>query len=244
MMPKGGDCRFLASSRHSFAAKKANYMEENSRGILSGYSSIDKITGGWKKGELILVTGRPGTGKTTFAMNIALNAANEQKVPVGFFSMAADFNELPVGSAIIPELLYIDDTARRTISEIQDNIYSLVNDSKVRLIIIDYLELLDGPKELRGYRKAEICHITHKLKVSARELNIPIIVTSQLPKNSFFQSIYASSIFGISNTIYPIADSVIIIHRERYDTSEYAINPTLIFVAKQRSNQTGIVTIL
>lgn len=95
-------------------------MEENSRGILSGYPSIDKITGGWKKGELILVTGRPGTGMTSFAMNIALNAANEQKVPVGFFSLAGDLNELPVASAIIPERLFIDDTPRRTISEIQD----------------------------------------------------------------------------------------------------------------------------
>lgn len=218
-------------------------MEENSYGILSGYSSIDKITGGWKNSELILVTGRPGTGLTTFAMNIALNSANEQKVPVGFFSLAADLNELPVASSIIPELLFIDDTPRRTISEIQDNVNALVNDSKVRLIIIDYLELIVGPKELHGFRNAEICHIAHKLKESARELNIPIIVTSHLPKDSFFQSIYASSIFGISNTIYSIADSVIIIHHERYVKSEYALNPTLLFIAKQRSNQTGIVTI-
>jgi replicative DNA helicase len=218
-------------------------MEENSRGILSGYPSIDKITGGWKKGELILVTGRPGTGMTSFAMNIALNAANEQKVPVGFFSLAGDLNELPVASAIIPERLFIDDTPRRTISEIQDKGFSLVKDSKVRLIIVDYLELIEGPRVLRGYHNAEICHIVHKLKETARELNIPIIVISQRPRDSFFQSLYASSNFGISNTIYSIADSVIIIHRELYVTSEYALNPTLIFVAKQRSNQTSIVTI-
>lgn len=218
-------------------------MEENSRGILSGYSSIDKITGGWKNSELILVTGRPGTGLTTFAMNMALNAANKQHVLVAYFSLAEDLNELPIASAIIPERLFIDDTPRRSISEIQDKVFSLAHDSKVRLVIVDYLELIAGPKELHGYRNAEICYIVHKLKETARELNIPIIVNSQLPKDSFFQSIYASSIFGISNTIYSIADSVIIINRERYVTSEYTLNPTLLFVAKQRSNQTGIVTI-
>jgi len=219
-------------------------MEESSRGILSGYPTVDKITGGWKNGELIIVTGRPGTGKTTFAMNIALKTANVQKVPVAYFSLEQNLNDLPIASSRIPELLCIDDTPHISVSDIQDRINYLVNASKARLIIVDYLELIDGPIELRGNRKTEVCHIVHKLKESAREQNIPIIVISQLPRESFFQCIYASSIFGVSDSIYSIADSVIIIHREHYVTSEYGLHPTLLFIAKQSSNQTGIVTFL
>ena len=241
----------------------------------SGYPSIDRITQGWQKSDLIILAARPSVGKTAFALNIARNAAVESNMPVAVFSLEMSADQLgkrliTTESGLSGEKikggvkleqyewvqledtlkrlakapLYIDDTPGIPIMEFRTKAKRLVKQKGVRLIVVDYLQLMQGPVELRGLREQEVAAISRTLKATAKELNIPIIALSQLSRNAVQRTGGTGkpqlSDLRESGSIEQDADMVIFIHRP--DFVGMSENPedrekAYIVIAKHRNGE-------
>ena len=217
-------------------------------GVPSGYPSVDRVTQGWQKSDLIILAARPSVGKTAFALNIARNAAVDANMPVAVFSLEMSADQLGKrlittesglsgekikGGTKLEEYewvqlentlrnlakapLYIDDTPGIPIMEFRTKAKRLVKQKGVRLIIVDYLQLMQGPAELRGLREQEVAAISRTLKATAKELNVPIIALSQLSRNAVQRTGGSGkpqlSDLRESGSIEQDADMVIFIHR-------------------------------
>ncbi|MBR3233617.1 replicative DNA helicase [Candidatus Saccharibacteria bacterium] len=180
------------------------------RGLKTGFRDLDNITAGLQKGDLIIIGARPAMGKTTFAQNIAYNAATINKRGVLFFSMEMASNEIvdrmisdvsgidnwsirtgnvsdedfaKIGDALgeMGEVpLYIDDTSSMTVLELRNRARRAKHDHDIGLVIIDYLTLLEGSDRYKGNRVQEVTEISRGLKTLARELDIPVVALAQL----------------------------------------------------------------
>ena len=244
-------------------------------GVPSGYPSIDRVTQGWQKSDLIILAARPSVGKTAFALNIARNAAVESNMPVAVFSLEMSADQLgkrliTTESGLSGEKikggvkleqyewvqledtlkrlakapLYIDDTPGIPIMEFRTKAKRLVKQKGVRLIVVDYLQLMQGPVELRGLREQEVAAISRTLKATAKELNIPIIALSQLSRNAVQRTGGTGkpqlSDLRESGSIEQDADMVIFIHRP--DFVGMSENPedrekAYIVIAKHRNGE-------
>jgi replicative DNA helicase len=181
-------------------------------GVPSGFTALDRITGGWQKSDLLILAARPGMGKTAFVVSMAKNAAVQFKKPVAIFSLEMSSLQL-VKRLISSETeisqdkilkgnlenhefvqlnerikslavapLYIDDTPALSIFELRAKARRLKENQKVEMIIIDYLQLMSGGPDGKGNREQEISTISRGLKSLAKELEIPIIALSQLSR--------------------------------------------------------------
>ena len=244
-------------------------------GVPSGYPSIDRVTQGWQKSDLIILAARPSVGKTAFSLNIARNAAVEANMPVAVFSLEMSADQLgkrliTTESGLSGEKikggvkleqyewvqledtlkrlakapLYIDDTPGIPIMEFRPKAKRLVKQKGVRLIVVDYLQLMQGPAELRGLREQEVAAISRTLKATAKELNIPIIALSQLSRNAVQRTGGTGkpqlSDLRESGSIEQDADMVIFIHRP--DFVGMSENPedrekAYIVIAKHRNGE-------
>ncbi len=217
-------------------------------GVPSGFPSVDRVTQGWQRSDLIILAARPSVGKTAFALNIARNAAVEANMPVAVFSLEMSADQLgkrliTTESGLSGEKikggvklesyewvqledtlkrlskapLYIDDTPGIPIMEFRTKAKRLVKQKGVRLIVVDYLQLMQGPAELRGLREQEVAAISRTLKATAKELDIPIIALSQLSRNAVQRTGGMGkpqlSDLRESGSIEQDADMVIFIHR-------------------------------
>ncbi|MBH75623.1 MAG: replicative DNA helicase [Flavobacteriales bacterium] len=183
--------------------------EDGISGIPSGFLEIDKITSGWQRSDLIIIAARPGMGKTAFVLSMARNIAVDHKKPVAVFSLEMNSLQLitrlissETGLAsdklrsgkmepyeweqlhskikkIENAELFIDDTPGLSIFDLRAKCRRLVSQHGVKIIIIDYLQLMQGSSK-GGVREQEISSISRSLKSIAKELNIPIICLSQL----------------------------------------------------------------
>ena len=220
-------------------------LTNTAHGIPSGYPSLDKTTGGWQNSNLIVIASRPSVGKTTFALNIARNAAVDYKIPVAFFSLemssaqlsrrlivqetelskeevsgdrgidTSDWQQLEGRLEKISKApLYIDDTPGLYIKDFREKVKELVEEKNVRLIVVDYLQLMRGPEEFLGQREQEVAYIARTLKITAKELNVPVIALAQLSRtlNSIPGRPELKDIRE-SVSIEESADLVILIHR-------------------------------
>jgi len=184
--------------------RKAHLM-----GIASGFVDLDAMTSGFQAGDLVIVAGRPSTGKTSFALNIAEHIAIEQRVPVGVFSLEmskeqlvqrllcsearVDAHRLRTGylredewpmltaaASVLSEApLYIDDSAAISILELRAKARRLHDQVKLGAIIVDYLQLLRGAGRTEN-RQQEIAQISRSLKALAKEIGVPVVALSQL----------------------------------------------------------------
>lgn len=245
-------------------------------GVPSGFVSIDRITQGWQKSDLIILAARPSVGKTAFALNLARNAAVDHHMPVAFFSLemsaiqlakrlmtsesGLSADKIKGGSklesfeweqleyklkALSNAPLYIDDTPGIQLMEFRTKAKNLVKNKSVRLIIVDYLQLMQGPSELKAMREQEVAAISRTLKATAKELNVPIIALSQLSRQAVQRQGGGGkpqlSDLRESGSIEQDADMVLFIHRPDYiGLSE---NPedrdkTQIIIAKHRNGET------
>ena len=152
---------------------------------------------------------------------------------------------------LIAAPLYIDDTPSIPVNEFRTKVKNLVKNKKVRMVIVDYLQLMQGPAELRGMREQEVAAISRTLKATAKELNIPILALSQLSRNAVQRSGGSGkpqlSDLRESGSIEQDADMVLFIHRP--DAYGMAENPedremTQIIIAKHRNGQTGEIPML
>ncbi len=182
-------------------------------GVPTGFKELDSLTAGLQKSALIIVAARPGVGKTSFALNIAENAAIKHKIPVAVFSLEMSKEELVnrvlssealvssekmrVGDlspsemtklahslpGIINAPIYIDDTPGIAISEIRAKCRRLKLEKNLGLVVIDYLQLMET-KGGSDNRAQAVAEISRSLKIMAKELEIPVITLSQLNRMS------------------------------------------------------------
>lgn len=183
--------------------EKIQNKEKKLSGVASGYTQIDRITGGWEPENLIIIAGRPSMGKTAMALSLAKGAA-ENKFPVGFFSLEMSRRELAgrylsglsgksnielrSGNINLEDLsnksnslallpIYIDDTPAINIFELRSKVKKLIIRNSIKLVIVDYLQLMRAEG---GSREQEVSAISRGLKAMAKDLNIPVIALAQL----------------------------------------------------------------
>ena len=187
--------------------------QEGLSGISTGFEKLDRLTSGWQPSDLIIVAARPGMGKTALALSMARNVSVQKKIPVAFFSLemssvqlitrlissetGLSSDKLRTGKLADHEWqqlnikvsdlesapLYIDDSAALTIFELRAKARRLTSSHGIKLIIIDYLQLMNlGSSNKAGNREQEISTISRNLKALAKELNIPVIALSQLSR--------------------------------------------------------------
>ncbi|QQG44164.1 MAG: replicative DNA helicase [Candidatus Roizmanbacteria bacterium] len=181
------------------------------RGVPTSFNDLDNKLAGMQDSNLLILAARPGIGKTTFALNITLNAAAKHKIPVGFFSLEMSKEELVdrllVGQADIDawrlktgrltseeraQLLeamgdlssapiFIDDTPGISVLEMRTKARKLKIDKDIKLLVVDYLQLADAGKRFES-RVQEVSFVSQGLKNLARELRIPVLAISQLSR--------------------------------------------------------------
>jgi replicative DNA helicase len=188
--------------------------KEGMSGVPSGFTKVDALTSGWQPSDLVILAARPGMGKTAFVMSMAKNMAIEFDVPVAIFSLemssiqlitrmissetgisseklrkgtleAFEWQILNMKVKKLSEApIYIDDTPSLAIFDLRAKARRLVSQHDVKIIIIDYLQLMTvgGSGKGNGNREQEISTISRNLKALAKELNIPVIALSQLSR--------------------------------------------------------------
>ncbi len=182
-------------------------------GLETGFHKLDELTSGWQNSDLIIIAARPAMGKTAFVLSMAKNMAVNYNTPIAMFSLEmsnlqlvnrliSNVCELPSEKiksgqlehvewdqlmARIKDLygapLFIDDTPSLSIFELRTKARRLVREHGVKLIIIDYLQLMNASGMKFGSREQEVSMISRSLKQLAKELNIPIIALSQLNRS-------------------------------------------------------------
>lgn len=249
----------------------------NLKGLSTGFTELDSITKGLHKSSLNVIAGRPAMGKTALMLNLAVNIAKE-KVPVLIFSLELSkqevVNRIIASEAMIPyskfikgilddedrkkidettmrlseTQILIDDTAT-TITEIEEECRRLKSEKNIGLIVIDYLQLVSADKKVS--REQELSDVTITLKNLSKELNIPILVTSQLsrkPENRHDKGQDPRPTlkdFKYSGALVQDADVIMFLYRDEYyyiDTEKR--NIAEIRVAKNKFGKLGTAEVL
>ena len=224
--------------------------QEGLSGVSSGFEKLDSITSGWQPSDLIIIASRPGMGKTALSLSMARNMAIAHKIPVAFFSLEMSAIQLitrliSAETGLKSDLLrtgklaphewqqlnnqitdlesaplFIDDTPSLTIFELRAKARRLVSSNDIKVIIIDYLQLMNlGNSTKPGNREQEISIISRNLKALAKELSIPVIALSQLSRAVELRSSSKRPILSDlreSGAIEQDADIVSFIYRPEY----------------------------
>ena len=250
-------------------------------GLPTGYDDLDRMTSGWQNSDLIIIAGRPAMGKTALVLTMAKNMAIDFSIPVAVFSLEMpnvqlvkrlisniaeiDANKLKSGRLSEDEQirlnhkirmaysapLYLDETPSLSITEMRTKARRLVREKGVKIIIIDYLQLMTaGGGSKFGSREQEVSTISRSLKALAKELNIPIIALSQLNRGNESREDKRPVLSDLreSGAIEQDADIVCFIHRPEYYTkaTEDAQGNDIrglaeLIVAKHRNGSVGDV---
>jgi len=261
--------------------EKLQSVDGSLSGVPSGFPSIDNITLGWQASDLIILAARPSVGKTAFALNVARNAAVQGfptaifslEMPAKQLAMRMMVSETGIDSKklkggvklekgdwtrledqikkLAAAPLYIDDTPSLPVMEFRSKVKKLVKQKGVRLIVVDYLQLMQGPVELRGMREQEVAAISRTLKATAKEHNVPIIALSQLSRNAVQRqgSMNRPQLSDLreSGSIEQDADMVLFIHRLDYQGlggEDVNKGETQLIIAKHRNGEIGDVPLV
>ena len=249
-------------------------------GVKVGFPTLDKITNGFKPGELIIIAARPGIGKTTLAVNFAINAALKYSKSVAMFDL--EMSNLQVAQRFICSTgrvamdsikggskdntvwatlfetkkilensnIYIDDTTTITPAEILSKCRKLKAQHGLDMVIIDYLQLMKAEKASKdGNRQQEVADLTRSIKLAARELGVPILLLSQLNRESEKRTDKTPQLSDLreSGSIEQDADIVMFIadrpdENVQQDDEDDAIDYTLV-IAKHRNGMRGNIPI-
>jgi len=244
-------------------------------GVETGYYELDEITSGFQKGDFVVVAGRPSMGKTAFVLNVASYTAIKNSSPIGIFSLEMsgealvqrllcseakvslrnlrrgmlrneDWVNLATAAGNLDKApIFIDDSAQLSIYELKAKARRLKADYNTEMLIIDYLQLLEGPKLARTVsRQQEISEISRSLKALAKELDCPLVVVSQLSRMPEHREHKRPILADLreSGAIEQDADVVIFIYRDEvYDPQTDKKGIAEINVAKQRNGPTGVI---
>jgi len=246
-------------------------------GLPTGYYELDDLTCGLQKGEMIIIAGRPSMGKTALALNIAEHVGVVEKIPLAIFSLemgrqqlaerflcsysgvdsqlvrkgmlnTEHYQKLVEACGIVSEApIYIDDTSALTPLELRAKARRLKSMHDIQVIFIDYLQLMGLGTGRIESRQQEITAISRYMKSLARELNIPVVVLSQLNRASEGREGHRPRMSDLreSGSIEQDADVVMLLHREDYyrrGEPDYEVDNTAeVIIAKQRNGPTGDV---
>lgn len=246
--------------------------------VPTGFYELDDLLGGFQKSDLVIIAARPSMGKTAFALSLARNAAIDFNIPVGIFSLEMSTmqliirllcaegklnahqvrtGKLPASQGVklsknahrITEApIYVDDSPAQTVLEIRAKARRLKAEKDIGLIIIDYLQLMQGQARMES-REREISHISRSLKALSKELDIPILALSQLNRavESRTEKRPQLSDLRESGSIEQDADVVIFLNRPEYyglqsDNEGNSLEGIAeIIIGKQRNGPIGTV---
>ena len=250
-------------------------------GISTGYTRLDYLTSGWQNSDLVVIAGRPAMGKTAFALSMAKNIATDQNIPMAFFSLEMSGEQLSNRlisnvceiegrkilsgqldrsewdrfdkriNNLLEAPLYIDDTPGLSVFELKTKAHRLVRERGVKLIMIDYLQLMNANGMRFNSRQEEVAKISKSLKELAKDLNIPIIALSQLNRGVEGREGAEGkrpllSDLRESGAIEQDADMVMFVHRPEYYHIYQGANgedyrgKAEIIIAKHRKGATDI----
>lgn len=247
-------------------------------GLSYGFTDLDMKTAGLHNSDLILIAARPAMGKTALALNIAQHVAIHEKVPVAIFSLEMskeqlvnrllscegmidaqkmrtgkleedDWGKLAQAMSVLSDApIYIDDTPGQTVMDIRAKCRRLKLEKGLGLIVIDYLQLMQGSSKRGGEnRQQEVSDMSRALKIMAKELDVPVITLSQLSRAPDGRPDHRPVLSDLreSGAIEQDADMVMFIYRDDYynpETEEKNISE--IILAKHRGGSTGTVKLV
>src|SRR5574344_894255 len=264
--------------------KKAAARTDGLSGLSSGFDKLDAMTSGWQNSDLIIVAARPAMGKTALVLSMAKNMAVNYNTPVAIFSLemsnlqlvnrlisnVCELESEKIKSGQLTQIewdklmtkikqlysapLYIDDTPSLSVFELRTKARRLVREHHVKIIIIDYLQLMNASGMSFNSREQEVSMISRSLKGLAKELNIPVIALSQL--NRGVESRQGNegkrpqlADLRESGAIEQDADIVCFIHRPEYyriydDGKGHDLHGMAeVIIAKHRNGATGDVVL-
>ncbi len=246
-------------------------------GVPTGFLDLDHRTSGLHKSDLVLIAARPAMGKSAFAINIATNAALRAKTPVIIFSLEmskeqvvsrilsseamVDSNKIRTGKIeeddwgklagslgpLSEAEIYIDDTPGISITEIRAKCRKLKLEKNIGLVVIDYLQLIQGTGKRNSSREQEISEISRSLKILAKELDVPVIALSQLSRAAEARPDHRPMLSDLreSGAIEQDADIVMFLYRDDYyNQDSEKKNIAEVIIAKHRAGATGTVELL
>lgn len=249
-------------------------------GLPTGYYELDDLTCGLQNGEMVIIAARPSMGKTSLALNIAEHMGLMEKIPLAIFSLEMGkqqlaerflcsiseidsqkvrrgllsdehYKKLANACAELSEApIFIDDTSTLSPLELRAKARRLKSKHDIRCIIVDYLQLMHLGAGQSESRQQEITAISRYLKALARELDLPVIVLSQLNRSPEGREGHRPRMSDLreSGSIEQDADVVMLLHREDYyhrGEPDYQENSTAeLIIAKQRNGPTGTVNLV
>ena len=252
-------------------------QKQHITGVPTGFADLDYKTSGLHESDLVLIAARPAMGKSAFAINIAANAALKSNTPVVIFSLEmskeqivnrilcseamVDSNKIRTGKVddddwaklagalgpLSEAEIYIDDTPGISITEIRAKCRKLKLEKNIGLVVIDYLQLVQGSSKKNSSREQEISEISRSLKILAKEINVPVIALSQLSRAAEQRPDHRPMLSDLreSGAIEQDADIVMFLYRDDYynpDTEKK--NIAEVILAKHRGGSTGTVELL
>lgn len=252
--------------------KNKNYVT----GVPTGFKDLDNLTSGFQPSNLIIIASRPSVGKTALGVNIALNTAIKSGIPVGFFTIEMskeeivkrmlcvhakidsqkltsgylsekEANELIAASKELEKApIFIDDTSNISVLELRAKARRLKAEHNVGIIFVDYLQLIQGPKNV-DTREQEISHISRSLKALSKELDIPVVAMAQLSRQVEKNPNKRPRLADLreSGAIEQDADFIAFLYRE--ETKEAQESPavlTEVIIGKNRNGPTDVVKLV
>ncbi len=249
--------------------KLTSEQGEEELALSTGFKAVDAIIGGLSKSDLILIAGRPGMGKSSFAVNIATNVAMKSKKDVVIFNLEMSIEQITgrilsslsgirndkfrkgdlspqewvtlceVADHLSKQTIYLDDTTDITVQQMKAKLRRVPN---LGLVIIDYLQLMSTGAKRAENRVQEVSQITRSLKILAKELNVPVILCSQLSRATEGRQGHRPMLADLreSGSIEQDADVVMMLYREGYYDKECKMpNLSQCIVAKNRHGSTA-----
>jgi replicative DNA helicase len=244
-------------------------------GVPTGFSEMDSLLNGLQPGQLIMVAARPGMGKSTIGLDFARAASIKGKMTSAIFSLEMARNEIVMRllsaeasialqsmrsgkmsdtewqrlarkmSAISDSPLFIDDSPNLTISEIRAKCRRLKQKHDLKLVIVDYLQLMSSGKKVES-RQQEVSEFSRSLKLLAKELEVPVVAISQLNRSPEQRQDKRPMLSDLreSGSLEQDSDVVMLIHREdAYDRESPRAGEADLIVAKHRNGPTATVTV-
>ena len=243
-------------------------------GVPTGFIDLDELTNGLHGGQMIIVAARPAVGKSTLALDFARSAAVSNKLPCAYFSLEMSQTELVMrllsAEATVPlnhirngklndeewdqivrkagqvqeAPLFIDDSPNLTMMEIRAKARRLKQRNDLKLIIIDYLQLMSSGRKVES-RQLEVSEFSRQIKLLAKELSIPVVALCQLNRGPEQRNDKKPMLSDLreSGSLEQDADMVILLHREDvYDRDSPRAGEADFIVAKHRNGPTATIT--
>ena len=256
--------------------EKLYNQKQHVTGVPTGFIDLDRMTAGLHGSEFILIAARPAMGKSAFALNIGAYAATRANIPVAIFSLEmakdqvanrilcsealVDSNAVRTGELTDEDLsklaetsgelsqaqIFIDDTAGISVMEIRAKCRKLKLEKNIGLVIIDYLQLVQGSGKTSS-REQEIAEISRSLKILAKEIEVPVIALSQLSRAVEARPDHRPMLSDLreSGSIEQDADIVMFLYRDDYYNKESEKKGIAeVIIAKQRNGPIGTVELL